>query len=172
MLSNLNKRDKRALKMLFAAAVLMFAFLLVRRWCNDWTQIRQSIAIAQTQLATLDPANVDNIRLKNQLPAFIMPKSINAQKFAFRDKLCEQFKKANLKVEPLQDKGVRRASVAGYKTVAFTCKGKGNFGQLMDLLSELKANGYLANVEELKFKCDPKKRQSVEFELTAATIGK
>jgi hypothetical protein len=43
--------------------------------------------------------------------------------------------------------------------------------QVLDFLERLNENPYLVGVEELKIKCDPKKRGEVELDLTVSTFA-
>jgi hypothetical protein len=59
---------------------------------------------------------------------------------------------------------------AGYKLLRLKCSAKCKFGQVLDLLVNLKENPYLVGVEEMRIKCDPKKPQEVQLDLTVSTF--
>jgi succinate dehydrogenase flavin-adding protein (antitoxin of CptAB toxin-antitoxin module) len=43
---------------------------------------------------------------------------------------------------------------------------------VLDFLAQLNENPYLVGIEELKIKCDPKKRGEVELDLTVSSFAK
>jgi len=106
------------------------------------------------------------------VPAFEMPEKEETQRFLFRDKLNEQLKKAGIQNQPLQVASIGRSGQAGYRLLRLKCSAKCRFTQVLDLLASLKENPYLVGVEELRIKCDSKKPQEVDLDLTVSTFVK
>jgi len=52
------------------------------------------------------------------------------------------------------------------------CSAKCRFTQVLDLLANLKENPYLVGIEELRIRCDSKKPQEVDLDLTVSTFIK
>ena len=171
MLKKLNQRDKRALKIgaVGAAAILLFAFATT--WLGHWGQVSKSLAARKAQLKLINPTGPKRQALLSIVPAFEMPQKQAEQKFLFRDKFGEQLKKAGIKTEPLKFLAAKKtANQAGYKLLRLKCTGKGKFAQLLDLLANLNENPYLVGIEELKIKCDEKKREQIQLDLVISTF--
>jgi len=103
---------------------------------------------------------------------FEMPQKEETQRFLFRDKLNEQLKKAGIKNQPLQVASIGKSGQAGYRLLRLKCSAKCRFTQVLDLLADLKDNPYLVGVEELRIRCDKKKPQEVDLDLTVSTFVK
>lgn len=172
MTGKLSQRDKRALKLgaICAAAIPMIALAAV--WLEDWAEVRKSLDAKKVQLAIISPSNVKQEGLLSIVPVFEMPQKEEEQKYPFREKFREQLKKAGIKSKPLQILRRRKSQESGYKLLCLKCTGKCNFGQVLDLLARLKENPYLVGIEEFEIKCDPKKRQEFELNLTVSTYVK
>jgi len=174
MIKNLSQRDKRALKFgaICVAAIVVFVF--ATGWLGHWAEVRKSLDVKRNKLKVISPSKGKQEGLMSIVPVFEMPGSEEKQKFLFRDKFNEQLKKAGIKSETLQFLPVGKSRRAdGYKLLRLQCRrGKCNFGQVLDLLAGLKENPYLVGIEEFKIKCDPKKRQEFELDLTVSTFVK
>ena len=172
MIEKLSQRDKRALKIgvVCAAAILLFAF--ATKWLGHWLQVRKSLAATTAKLKAISTDKTKQAALASIVPVFEMPQDEQKQKFLFRDKFNEQLKKAGIKSGPLQVLPAKKSRTAvGYKLLRLKCSGKCNFAQVLDLLAGLNENPYLVGVEELKIKCDPKKREQIELDLTVSTFA-
>ncbi|MHC4206965.1 MAG: hypothetical protein ACYSTT_20100, partial [Planctomycetota bacterium] len=122
----------------------------------------------------LDIIDVDKAKragLMSVVPVFEMPQVEEEQKFLFRDKLSEQLKKAGIKSKPLQVQPGRKSPQSGYKLLLVKCSATCKFTQVLDFLARLNENPYLVGIEELKIKCDPKKRGEVQLDFTASTFA-
>jgi len=172
MIDRLSQREKRTIKIgvVFAAVILVMMFGTT--WYERWDQAKTSLSQMKTKLDLIDVDEATQAGLMSIVPTFEMPQSEEKQKFLFRDKFNEQLKKAGIKSEPLQILPVGKAQQAGYRLLRLKSIGKGKFGQVLDLLANLKENPYLVGIEELRIQCDPKKRQEVELELTVSTFVK
>ena len=171
MMAKLSQRDKRALKIGAACAAAILVFVFASNWLEHWGQIRAKLAAAQEQLKIISPSEAKREGLLSVVPVFEMPEVEEEQKFLFRDKLNEQLKKAKIKSEPLQILAASKSQgQAGYKLLRLKCDAKCKFGQLLDLLANLKQNPYLVGIEQLQIKCDQKKREEIELDLTVSTF--
>jgi hypothetical protein len=172
MIAKLSQRDKRALKLgaLSIAAILVFVFATA--WLEHWTQVRESLVVARADLRIISPNKAKQEGLLTIVPVFEMPERQEEQKFLFRDKFNEQLKKAGIKSGPVQFSAGKSARQDGYTLVLLKFSAKCKFDQVLDLLAELKNNPYLVGIEQLNIKCDPKKRQEVELDLTLSTFAK
>ena len=170
MIEKLSQKDIRMLKIgaVCVAAILVFVF--VAEWLDHWTQARKSLAELQDKLELLDVGKAKQAGLMSIVPVFEMPEKEETQKFLFRDKLNEQLKKAGISSKPLQVVSTGKSSQAGYKLLRLKCSAKCRFGQVLDLLASLKENPYLVGIEEMRIKCDPKKPQEVDLDLTVSTF--
>jgi hypothetical protein len=172
MITKISQRDKRALRLgaFSVAAILIFVF--ASAWLENWTQVRESLAVARADLRIIRPNKAKQEGLLTIVPVFEMPERQEEQKFLFRDKFNEQLKKARIKSGPVQFSAGKSARQDGYTLVLLKCSAKCKFDQVLDLLAELKNNPYLVGIEQLNIKCDPKKRQEVELDLTLSTFAK
>ena len=174
MQKKLNQRDIRALKIgaVAVAAILVSAF--VTTWFEHWVMVRKSLADKQTMLEAIVPSQAKQAGLRSIVPVFEMPQEEEKQKFLFRNKFKEQIKKAGIKSRPLQILSTGKSrNRTGYKLLRLKCSSdKCKFTQILDLLASLKENPYLAGVEELKIKCDPKKRNEFKLDLTVSAFTK
>ena len=171
MIDKLSKQDIRAIKIGAIAAViiavLMFGSALNGRWKKAKTK-------GSELYAKLDAIDVDQIKqagLMSIVPVIEMPKIEEEQKFLFRDKLSEQLKRAGIRNKPLQVQAGRKSPQAGYKLLLVKCNSTCRFSQVLDLLARLNENPYLVGIEELKIKCDPKKKGEVELDLVVSTFA-
>jgi len=171
MIDKLSEKDIRAIKIGAVAAViiavLMFGSALNDRWKKAKTK-------GSELYAKLDAIDVDQIKqagLMSIVPVIEMPKIEEEQKFLFRDKLSEQFKRAGIRNKPLQIQAGRKSPQAGYKLLLVKCNATCRFSQVLDLLARLNENPYLVGIEEIKIKCDPKKKGEVELNLVVSTFA-
>jgi hypothetical protein len=168
----LQPREKRILIGGLAVAVAIFAFNFGPKLVGQWRQIRASLDALQVKMKDM-PDEKQRVALAALVPVFEVPQPEEKQKFAFRDRLNEQFKKAGINTEPLTFVPSRK-KVGAYRPLFIKCKAKCKFDQLLDLLASLKDNQYLMGVEELRVQCDtkqpPEKRQEIEFDIVVSTL--
>ena len=172
----LTNRDIRTLKAGAIAAVAVVAFVFGMKWVGHWRDVRSLLASHRAKLQAVKMTEAQRAGLLSVVPVFEMPKVEDQQQLLFRDKFNEQLKKAGVRNEPLQLLPAKKSKQAGYNLLRLKCKGKCNFGQMLDLLIALKENPYLVGIDEMKIQCDPKspaeKRQEIEFDLTVSTFVK
>ncbi len=170
MIEKLSQKDIRTLKIgaVCVAAILVFVF--ASEWLGHWAQARKSLAELKDKLELLDVGKAKQAGLMSIVPVFDMPEKEETQKFLFRDKLNEQLKKAGISSKPLQVVSTGKSTQAGYRLLRLKCSAKCRFGQVLDLLASLKENPYLVGIEEMRIKCDPKKPQEVDLDLTVSTF--
>ncbi len=169
----LSQRDKRALKFGAVCVAAILVFVLLTTWFEHWGRVRKSLAAVEAQLEVIVPSKTKQQGLLSIVPVFEMPQSEEKQRFLFREKFNEQLKKAGIKAKPLKILSTARSRHKnGYKLLLLECRGKARFEQVLDLLASLKENPYLAGIEEFKIRCDPKKRQEFELNLTVSTFAK
>lgn len=160
------------------SAVLIFVFTYGSKGYDRWSQARATLAAAKHKLGEVETDSNRQAALATMVPVFETPQVEDKQKFLFRDKLHEQFKKAGINTEPLQFLPVRKPRGVPYRVLKIKCKGKCKLDQLLDFLANLKENPYLVAVEELRFQCDtkepPEKRKDkeIEIDLTFSTFVK
>lgn len=172
MTKKLSRQDIRALKFGGVCVAAILVFVLATHWFGHWAKVRKSLTVARAELKLINPSIAKQQGLLSIVPVFEMPQSEEKQKFLFRDKLNEQLKKARIKSESLQVlPTVKLRRKLDYKLLRLKChRGKGKFGQVLDLLAGLNENPYLVGIEELRIKCNPKKPQEVELDLTVSTF--
>ena len=172
MIQKLSKKDIRALKIggVCVAAILLFVFASM--WFDHWSEARASLAQVKAKLDLIDVDKAKQAGLLSIVPVFEMPQKEETQKFLFRNKLNEQLKKVGINSKPLQVLPGGKSRQAGYQLLRLKCSAKCRFAQVLDLLAGLNENPYLVGVEELRIRCDPKKPQEVELDLTVSTFVK
>ena len=172
MIEKLSQRDIRMLKIgaVCVAAILVFVF--ASEWLGRWAEARASLALLEDKLELIDVDKAKRSGLLSIVPVFEMPQKEETQRFLFRDKLNEQLKKAGIKNQPLQVASIGKSGQAGYRLLRLKCSAKCRFTQVLDLLADLKDNPYLVGVEELRIRCDSKKPQEVDLDLTVSTFVK
>jgi len=171
-MEKLSERDIRALKIGAVCVAAILAFLFATWWRERWVKVRGEGAKVRAQLEAISVDKAKQAGLMSIVPVFEMPVIEEKQKFLFRDKLNEQLKKAGIKSKPLQVLSTGKSPQAGYKLLRLKCSTKCRFGQVLDLLARLNENPYLVGIEEMRIKCDPKKRQEVDMDLTVSTFVK
>jgi hypothetical protein len=171
-MNKLSKRDIRALKIGAVCVVAILVFLSATWWRDHWVKVRGETAKTKKQLKDIRADKTRQAGFMSIVPVFEMPVTEEKQKFLFRDKLNEQIKKAGIKSKPLQVLSTVKSPQAGYKLLRLKCSTKCKFAQVLDLLARLNDNPYLVGVEEIRIKCDPKKRQDVDLDLTVSTFVK
>lgn len=174
MASKLSEKDKRALKIGAVCVVGILAFVLVSDWFGHWWGVRKLLAERRDKFDSISLSEKDWAELRMKVPVFEMPQKYEVQKYPFREKLDEQLKKGGIKKGTLQFLPLGRSKYADkYRLLSLQCRrAKCNFGQVLDLLAVLQENPYMAGIEELKIKCDPKKRKEFELDLTVSTFVK
>jgi len=171
MIEKLSERDKRALKIGAVAALAVLAFYFGTVWVGRWRAVRTSLAEKKAKLRVLNMAQAKQEGILSIVPVFEMPQKEEKQKFLFRDKFNEQLKTAGIKSKPLQVlASVKLNGQSEYKLLRVKCSGKCSFGQVLDLVANLKDNPYLVGIEELRIRCDPEKREEFELDLTVSTF--
>ena len=172
MIEKLSQRDIRVLKIGAVCVAAIFVFVFASEWLDRWTKARESLAEVKNKLELIDVDKHKRDGLLSIVPVFEMPQKEETQRFLFRDKLNEQLKEAGIKNQPLQVASIGRSGQAGYRLLRLKCSAKCRFTQVLDLLSSLKENPYLVGVEELRIKCDSKKPEEVDLDLTVSTFVK
>ncbi len=172
MIEKLSQKDIRILKIgaVCVAAILVFVF--ASELLGRWAEARASLAEVKNKLELIDVDKAKRSGLLSIVPVFEMPEKEETQRFLFRDKLNEQLKKAGIKNQPLQVASIGKSGQAGYRLLRLKCSAKCRFTQMLDLLANLKDNPYLVGVEELRIRCDSKKPQEVDLDLTVSTFVK
>ena len=173
-MEKISERDIRTLKIGAVCAAAIAAFVFGTRWLEYWGGVRESLHAKREQIKAVSAWGPKERALRSIVPVYEMPKSKEQQEILFRDKLSERLKKAGIKSEPLQCLSVGRTKAAnGYRLLRVQCrKGRGNFGQILDLLAGLNENPYLVGLEEFEMRCKPEKRQEFELKFTASTFAK
>lgn len=172
MIEKLSQKDIRTLKMGAVGVAAIFVLVFALSWYDRWAEARDSLDELKNKLELIDVDEAKQEGLMSIVPVFEMPQEEETQRFLFRDKLNEQFKKVGIKSEPLQVISIRKSQQAGYRLLRLKCSSKCKFTQVLDLLANLKENPYLVGVEELRVKCDQKNPQNVELDLTVSTFVK
>ena len=171
MIEKLNQRDKRALQILGVFVVALAVLLPGTKWLGHWQAVRKSLAAERAKLEIINVGEAKQAGLLSKVPAFEMPQKQEKQKYLFREKFNEQLKKAGVKSEPIRVlPTLKSRQKGGYKLLRLQYRGKCKFGQMLDLLANLNENPYLVGIEELKIRCDEKKRQEIELNLTVSTF--
>jgi hypothetical protein len=169
----LKPREQRILIGGLAVAVAIVVFNFGPKLVGHWRQVRASLDTLEAKQKDI-PDEKQRAALAAAVPVFDVPQPEEKQKFAFRDKLYEQFKKAGINPEPLTFPATKK-KIGDYRMVLIKCKAKCKFDQLLDFLASLKENPYLVGVEELRIQCDtkqpPEKRQEVEIDITVSTFA-
>ena len=172
MAVKMSKRDKRALKLGAVCAVVILVFVFSSKGLTYWMDVRGTLAAAKAQMQAISTRSAKQASLRSIVPVFEMPQSREKQKFLFRDKLNEQLNKAGIKSEPLQVLNIGKSLQGGYKLMRLKCSSKCKLEQVLNLLASLKENPYLVGVEQLRLRCNPKKKQEIEMDLVVSTFVK
>ena len=172
MIRGLSARDKRVLKIAAVCALVIVGLVVLSDWLGRWWQLRGLLAEKRDNIESVSLSEADWAELRKKVPVFEMPQRHELQKYPFREKLDEQLKKGDIKKGTLQFLPIGKSQYAGeYRLLSLQCRrATCNFGQVLDLLSVLPENPYMVGIEELKFKCDPKKRNEFELDLTVSTF--
>ncbi len=176
MKKQLNDREKRTIQLGLIAVVIMGVAMMGPRWLERLDGLKVRIDKMETDLKLAQGNDVKYAALQTIVPVFEMPQAELKQKFLFREKFAEQLKKAGLKTEPLEADTRSKGRFSSFRRLTLTYNGKAQWKQILDLLAGLKANPYLAAVEEMHIKADPKQqppqRKDLEFTLVVSTFVK
>ncbi len=180
MFKKLSQRDKRTLIFGAVAATVILAYMYVKPWFKDWQETKSTLQAKQNQLKVIAPgddkaAKAAHDKLAQVVPVFEMPLPQKKQEPLFRDKFNDQLKKAGIQVKTLQpigSKSVKRVPGHKVKLLKYQCRGKCSLNQVLDLMAGLKSNPYLAGIEEISLKCDPKDRRKMDLVMTVSTFVK
>ncbi len=172
MIEKFSQRDIRILKIGAVCVAAILVFWLATKGFDRWKEARTSLAEVKNKLELIDVDKNKRDGLTKIVPKFEMPQKEETQRFLFRDKLNEQLKKAGIKNQPLQVASIGKSGQAGYRLLRLKCSAKCRFAQVLDLLANLKDNPYLVGIEELRIRCDKKKPQEVDMDLTVSTFVK
>lgn len=169
-----SKRDIRALKIGAVATAAVFLFVITSSWLENWWSIRETLLQKRAELNNLVASKIKHAGLLSIVPVFEMPRAEEEQKFLFRDSLRKQLKKAGLKTSPLVIlDGKKDTGIPAYELLCVKCSSKKcKLSQILDLLAVLKENPHLAGIEELRIKCNPKKRDEFELDMVVSTFVK
>ncbi len=170
MIEKLSQKDIRMLKIGAVCVAAILVFMFASELLGRWAEARTSLAEVKNKLELIDVDKAKRTGLLSIVPVFEMPQKEETQRFLFRDKLNEQLKKAGIKNQPLQVVSIGKSGQAGYRLLRLKCSAKCRFTQVLDLLANLKENPYLVGIEEMRIKCDPKKPQEVDLDLTVSTF--
>lgn len=172
MIDKLSQKDIRAIKFGAIGGVIILLFVFGSAGHERWTKAKASGDVLKSKLDVINVDKAKQAGLMSIVPVFEMPQVEEEQKFLFRDKLSEQLKKAGIRNKPLQVQKGRKSPQSGYELLLVKCNATCRFTQVLDFLARLNENPYLVGIEELKIKCNPKKRGEVELNFTASTFAK
>ncbi len=179
MFEKLSQRDKRTLIFGAVAAAAILAYVYVGPWFKEWRNTKSTLQAKQDLLKAIAPgaddesAKTAHDKLAQVVPVFEMPLPEKKQMPLFRDKFSDQLKKAGIQVKtlrPIGSKSAKRVPGHNVKLLKFQCLGKCSLNQVLDLLAGLNSNPYLAGIEEISLKCDPKDRRKMDLVLTVSTF--
>ena len=171
MIDKLREKDLRAIKIGAIAAVIIAVLMFGSKLNDRWTMAKSKGSVLNSKLDAIDVDQTKQAGLMSIVPIIEMPKIEEEQKFLFRDKLSEQFSRAGIRNKPLQVQAGRKSPQAGYKLLLVKCNATCRFSQMLDFLARLNENPYLVGIEELKIKCDPKKKGEVVLDLVVSTFA-
>lgn len=171
-MEKLSEKDIRALKIGAVGAIAIMVFVFGSKWIDHWSEARASLDQVKAKVELIDVDKAKQAGLLSIVPVFEMPQEAETQKFLFRNKLNEQLKKAGITrgSKPLRVIAGGKSRQPGYKLLRLKCSAKCRFTQVLDLLAGLNENPYLVGIEELRMRCDAKKPQEVELDLTVSTF--
>ncbi|MHC4535340.1 MAG: hypothetical protein ACYS6K_15425 [Planctomycetota bacterium] len=172
MINKLSPKDIRTLKYGAVCVAGILIFLVGSKVFDRWKEAQASTAILNNKLELIDVDKAKQSGLMSIVPKFEMPIEEEEQKFLFRDKLSEQFKKAGIKNQPLQVASRTNSKKDGYQLLRMKCSATCRLTQALDFLANLKDNPYLVGIEELRLRIDKKKPQEVAMDLTVSTFVK
>ena len=170
----LSSKDIRALKIGALVLIGILVFAISSSWLKNWHRVRKSLWQKRTELKTLVSSEAKQAGMLAIVPVFEMPQTEEKQKFLFRNKLQEQFKKAGITTKPLEIRTNKKsAKNGGYNLLRVKCSSeKCKFSQILDLFGALKENSYLAGIEELNIKGDSKKPEDFKLDIVLSTFVK
>ncbi len=170
MIEKFSEKDIRALKIGAIGVVAIVVFVFGSKWIDHWSEARASLDLVKDRLELIDVDKAKQAGLMSIVPVFEMPQKEEIQTFLFRNKLNEQLKKFRINSDTLQEVRGGKSSQPGYRLLRLKCSAKCRFTQVLDLLAGLNENPYLVGIDEIRIKCDPKKPQEVELDLTVSTF--
>lgn len=174
MLDRLGQKERRTLKIGAVCVAVILVVGFAAKWLEHWAQVRKSLSQIRAKLEAISVDEAKQAGLLSIVPAFEMPQAEEKQKLLFRDRFNEQLKNMGIKSNPLQVLPAGKSRQPGYRLLRLKCSAKCKFGQVLDLLANLKQNPYLVGIEEMQIQCDPKKpqekREEIEFDLTVSTL--
>jgi hypothetical protein len=169
-MQKLTERDKRVIKWGAVCAVGILIFFFGASWLEKWSGAKADADKKQSQIDSINMSDAKRAGILSIVPAFEMPLNEEDQKNRFREELLQQFQRAGIKHEPLKVSTSNKTTLyKSYKLMTVQCSAKCKFSQVMDLLSRLPENPHLVGVEEFEMKCDKKKPEEVELDLTVST---
>ncbi len=171
-MQKLSNKDIKTLKMGAIGVGLVLVLFLGMKWLEHWKDVRGQIAEIKTKLKAIDIEKSRQAGLMSIVPVFEMPQAEEQQTFAFRNKLRDQFKQARINNKPLRVLSTGKTRLGGHKLVRVECSVECQFTQFMDFLAGLNENPYLVGVEEMRIRCDKKKPQNVDVDMTFSTLSK
>lgn len=169
-------RDKKTL--IFTAVVVVATllwFLVIEGFLVDWKDIRTQLDTAEKKfdlIASSDKLSAADKGLFSIVPVFEMPILEKDQGPVYIKKFNEQLKQSGMKGDLKYLKTISSRGTSGYKTLRLQCQAKGNFNQMVDLLTKLYENPNFVAVEQLNVNTDPKKPGEVDFTLITSTFAK
>jgi len=175
--SKLSPRDKRTARFgaICGGLILLYAFAAAP-WLEDWAKTRRLLAAQRDKLKLIDsrgPAVTQEAAAVSSVPTLAMPAAEEIQGPLLRDKLNEQLKKAGIQIKSINfSPAVKSRTAAGMKLLRLQCRGTCSYDQVLNLLAHLDENPYMVGVEEIKLKCDTKKRSQMDLTLTVSTFCK
>jgi len=173
IINKLNQKDIRALKTGAVGVAAILVLLISLEGYERWNNAKQQSQELKTKLDNIDLDKAKRSGLTSIVPVFQMPIERETQRFLFRDRLNEQLRNARINSLPLQEvPGTAKTPVPGYELLRMKCNAQCNFGQVLQLLANLKDNPYLVGIEEMRIKKDTRNQQQFDLDLTVSTLVK
>jgi hypothetical protein len=174
---NISKRDKRAIFLGGAAALLViFYFLVLSPWQEHYGEVKSELAEAREQLGELTGGSglvSRRMALLSVVPEVSLPGPAAERKPMFISSVNEQLKKNGLVVGSIKYVNFSSSDRLGaYRKVFLQCTGSGEYGKMIDFLAGVPGNEMVCAVEKLNFRMGSKDRKQVDYTIVLSTLCK
>ena len=178
-MKKISEREKRTLLICVAGAALILGYFgVLEPVIRSWKAAKTRLVLLRAEARQLvpDPQDKEYIeteQLIRAIPIMQMPEPEKVQGPLFQEAFTKQLREAGLNSKKLQLTAAtgNQSRVGSWRMLRLESQGKGQYDQVLRLLSSLPSNPMYVGIQRLRLQVNQQNRQQMDWELTVFTYA-